>query len=843
MKRKNNEINVTIDSASLKVEGGMTILQAAEQNNIYIPTLCSHRDLTPHGGCRMCIVEVVGMRGFPTSCTTPVEEGMSIKTDTPRLREERMEILQFILSEHTSSCLICDEKDECRNYMGTIRKVGVTTGCRYCPNDLQCELQDVVEKMDVKELMYPIHYRNLRVEREDPFYDRDYNICILCGRCIRMCQEVRTSNTLAFKRRGYQMVIGPAYGRTHMDAGCEFCGACVAVCPTGALAEKPGKWEGKPDGEEFSTCALCGVGCQIRLQVKGDEVISSLPTNDLLVNNGQLCVKGRFCMPELLNNYQRLKMPYKALNGTKVEIAWDEAIEMAAEKLSACKPDQFGMLISPSCCNEDLYVAQKFTRAVMGSHHVDTRARLFYGAALNAYLDLLRSSVPIMDIRNASTILCVGLDARFGRSVVGVELRKAFQKGAEILTIHPRHHSLSVIAEKWFQPAPGTELNLLDTLVRLTAKKTTGRKTSQPKGKAGSLKEDLSEASVMLQKARAPVILVGSEFLNCKDSTKIFEAVKKLAENLGAGIIPLPAQNNLFGSILMGVYPELLPGGAAATDRKALNRLKKSWSAGIPDFATEWNISALSSGKRMKVLYLIGEVPPGDNSGADFLIAQNIYPPDASRKADLVLPSAAFSEVNGTFINGEGRIQLVRRAVDPPGQSLPDWKILCRIARKMGKKGFDFSSVRDIQKEISSQVAHFKDLAKEKRNPAPLKYKGEMILPKTKSSGTKKPDSRFPFLLNTSIVEHLYRGLPLSNWVAGAKELFAEGIVDMNGDDAKKTGISDGDEVVVTSPGFKKTWKARVLWEQPQGVLHVTLHQNDSIGPSPHPVKIRKRNV
>ena len=162
---------------------------------------------------------------------------------------------------------------------------GVTTGCRYCPNDSQCELQEVAESDGRRpSIDYPVYYRNLPVEKDDPFYDRDYNLCILCGRCVRMCQEVRTANALAFKHRGRQTIIGPAFSRTHLEAGCEFCGACVAVCPTGTLREKARAWEGKPDREETTTCSFCGVGCQLRLLVKGDRVIGSLPADDPLVN-------------------------------------------------------------------------------------------------------------------------------------------------------------------------------------------------------------------------------------------------------------------------------------------------------------------------------------------------------------------------------------------------------------------------------------------------------------------------------------------------------------------------------------------------------------------------------
>lgn len=791
----------------------------------------------------MCIVEVEGMRGFPTACTTPVEDRMVIRTHTAQIQAERMEILRLILSEHTSSCLICDEKDECKQFMGTIRKAGVTTGCRYCPNDEQCELQDVVEKMGVKEISYPIYYRNLRVEKDDPFYDRDYNLCILCGRCIRMCQEIRNANTLTFKQRGRHTVIGPAYDRTHLEAGCEFCGACVSVCPTGALSEKVSKWEGKAEREEITTCPLCGVGCQIRLLIKENEIIGTLPAEDTLVNNGQLCVKGRFCVTELVNNHQRLKKPYKTQDNIKIEISWEEALELMVDKLSTCSPEQFGMLISPNCSNEDLYIAQKFTRVVMGSSNIDTTARVFYGSGFNAYLNLLKMNAPLSKLKDASVILCVGLDTRFGKSVVGVELRKAIKRGAKIITINPREHNLALIAEKWLRPVPGMEVNLLRSLVSLTEEKKTRTSQHRSKEKSGNLKDELARVAKMLKEASDPVILVGSDFLIYNESHQIFENIEKLALNIGAGILPLPAQNNLFGSILMGCYPELLPDGFSSTDKKRLDNLRKVWNANLSDFSSSWNATSLSSETKMKVLYLIGEASSNFRPPSDFLIFQNIYPPDPLYETDLVLPSTAFSEIDGTFINGEGRIQRVRKGVDPPGKALPDWKILCLIAKKMGKEGFDFSNPEKIHKEISSIVKGFGDFDNIERKAGPLICAGELTISHSKLKGIKKSNKRFPFILTTSVAEHTYRGFPLSTWVEGLRKLFNEGTIDLNPEDADKNGISQGDEVVVTSTQFEKVWVARISNDQLQGTLHVTLRQGESIGPNPHPVKIRKKDV
>ncbi|MGO9116681.1 MAG: molybdopterin-dependent oxidoreductase [Desulfomonilaceae bacterium] len=831
-------VAINMDGKALLVEKGLTILQVAQQNNVYIPTLCAHKDLSPFGGCRLCIVEVEGKRGFATACTTPADKGMIIRTRTAAIRSQRIEVLQLLLSEHPSSCLVCDEKDECKDYSSTIRKSGVTTGCRYCPNDGQCELQDIVEKVGVTEINSPIHYRNLRVEKEDPFYDRDYNLCVLCGRCVRACQEVRGVNLLAFKQRGRATLVGPAFDRTHLEAGCEFCGACVSVCPSGALSEKIRKWDGKPDHEQATTCGLCGVGCQINILAKNGEVIGGLPANSNQGRGRQLCVKGRFCIPELVTNHERLRRPYRMADVGKLFISVEEAVAVAAEKLSQCPPENFAMLVSADATNEDLYIAQKFTRTVMGSHAIDTSSRTFYGPGLEAYLKLFEMAVPLTEVQNASAVVCVGLDTQFGRSTVGVEVRRALKEGAKLVSINSRHHNLDVIADKWLKPKFGAEADLLNSLVDLTS--STQAKVELKED--GQDPEELRTVAEMLKQAASPVILVGSDFVNNSQAGQIFEAIRKLAKNIGAGILPLPAQNNLVGSILMGAYPELLPGGLSSADSDKVRNLKALWGLDIPESKSRWNADSLATASDLKVLYLIGAIPRKQTPRSDFLIYQNSYPADSILAPDLVLPSATFTEVDGTFINGEGRIQLVRKAVNSPGEAMPDWELLCLIAKKMGKAGFDFTSVEEIDSEISRVVQGFEIPDGPDRKVLPIKIEGELVKTSNDFSGSDT-DSDRPFYLDISINEHSYRGFPISLWAKGLKDLLPDNRLAVSPEDAEKLGVVDGDELVVTAAEFEKSWAIQVMKHQPQGILHVRLNEGEIVRPAPCPVRIRKKDV
>ena len=231
-------IVLQINNKKVKAKAGMTVLQAANQAGIYIPTLCDHPLLEPAGNCRLCMVEIKGMRGYPTACTTPVNDGMVVKTNTSELNSLRRNILVLTLSEHPYTCLVCEKRNNCDDYQKSIRKVGITTGCQYCPKNGSCELQELVEYLKVDTIEFPISYRKLPVEQDDPFFDRDYNLCVLCGRCVYICRNYHDQVQLTFARRGFDTLIS-FFGHLESTApSCDFCRACVEVCPVAALLPK-----------------------------------------------------------------------------------------------------------------------------------------------------------------------------------------------------------------------------------------------------------------------------------------------------------------------------------------------------------------------------------------------------------------------------------------------------------------------------------------------------------------------------------------------------------------------------------------------------------------------------
>lgn len=349
-------VKLTIDGREVEVPQGSTVLQAARKIGIDVPTLCYDERLTPHGGCRMCIVEVEQMPNkLVSSCSTPATEGMVVHTETEKIVEARREILNLLLSDHPLDCLTCEKNGDCK-------------------------LQEYCYRYDVKESTFTGEMSQYEKDISSPFFERDANKCILCHRCVRVCHELMGVGAISVAQRGFKAHVTPAFDVSMEESPCVSCGNCVAVCPVGALKPKSEikfrSWEVE---KVKTTCSYCGVGCQLNLLVKGDKVVGVEPFEGSGPNNGMLCVKGRFGY-NFINHQDRLKKPMIKKDGLFVESEWDEALDLVANKINEIKggygADAIAGLASARCTNEENYLMQKLMRGVIGTDNIDHCARL-----------------------------------------------------------------------------------------------------------------------------------------------------------------------------------------------------------------------------------------------------------------------------------------------------------------------------------------------------------------------------------------------------------------------------------------------------------------------------------
>ena len=348
-------IRLTVDGQEVSVESGSTILDAINAAGIYIPTLCADDDLEPYGACRLCLVDVEGQRRpVLPSCTTPVTEGMVVHTSTPLIDRLRHNIVALMLSDHPDDCLSC-------------------------PQNNRCELQRVAAYVGLREMPFSGEKRSLPLDQSNPFYVRDLERCILCGKCVRTCDEIQNRRAIHYAYRGLATRIATELDRDVRESLCEFCGQCVSKCPVGALYTWDEFRHGLPTASTRTTCAYCGVGCGLVLQTRGGRIIGALGDHENPVNRGRTCVKGRFGY-DFANHPDRLDTPLVRRDGELVEATWDEALDLVAGKLAEIREEHGGdaiaVLSSAKCTNEENYLLQKFTRAVLGTNNIDHCARL-----------------------------------------------------------------------------------------------------------------------------------------------------------------------------------------------------------------------------------------------------------------------------------------------------------------------------------------------------------------------------------------------------------------------------------------------------------------------------------
>lgn len=805
-------MKLTIDGKKIEAEGKKSILDAARENDIFIPALCDHPILGPFSGCRLCIVEIEGRRGFAPSCSTYIEDGMEVRSDTPPLRQARKEILGLILTEHPDACLVCTEKKNCDEFKSTIRKVGEVTGCVLCSNNGRCDLQDVVEAVQLDKVSFPSVYRDLEVKKSDPFFDRNYNLCILCGRCVRVCHELRGASTVHFVNRGSEAAIGTVLDRPLVESGCQFCGACVDVCPTGALTERAIKYERLPDSSGKTICPLCSVGCELDVMLDGGKIRHTKPSDGGLVNGGQACVKGRFLIRDVVYSMKRVLRPLVRRDKELEEVSWDEALDFAAKRIKEYRAKEIGILSSPHLSCEDHFAAQKFAEEVIKTPNFTVTAGF---SPLDSVRDLaLKHGIsPSLhfkkeDISRARVLVLAGTDLAISHPILWLEVLKAVRNGAELLIVSPfavsgrRHASWELLVE------PGSEDLLFRYLAKIIQKKGNGSgadlegyqafkrsldklSLSKVVDTIGVDEEALGLAAGLLMQGE-PCFIAGMGLTAASGENKNMAALWNLSLMCRGKLIALVPENN----------------------RKGIFEIEQTGRSKTKPVS---QIIQAAQERKIKAIYAIGPVPLEEKTKADFLLVQDSYLSDAAEKADVVLPAATFAETDGTFVNVEGRVQPSSNVIGLVGESKPDWWILDQLAKKIGNKNFAYKNSRDVLKDVKNAVPAFKK--KSLANIKKEKKEEPKFVPLKPLKDEPEDRKKFPFLLCSDYSLDTYRNLILSEEARGFEMIRNSRWIKINPQDAKRLKIENGEAVIAESTQGKRAGEAKITDEVPKGVV------------------------
>jgi len=872
-------VTLQIDGVSVSVPEGTSVMRAAAESGINIPKLCATESLEAFGSCRLCLVEIEGRRGYPASCTTPVEEGMFVRTQSSKLQSLRKGVMELYISDHPLDCLTC-------------------------PANGNCELQDMAGVTGLREVRYGYQGQNHLSEKKDesnPYFTYDPSKCIVCNRCVRACEETQGTFALTISGRGFDSRVSPSQSESFMDSECVSCGACVEACPTATLQEKSVIWLGQAEHRVTTTCAYCGVGCSLDAEMKGNEIVRMVPSRDGKANEGHACVKGRFAWGYATHRDRILKpMIRKKITDPWQEVSWDEALDYAASEFKRIQAkhgrDSIGGIVSSRCTNEEGYLVQKLVRAAFGNNNVDTCARVCHsptGFGLKQTLGESAGTQTFKSIEHTDVIMVIGANPTDGHPVFASRMKRRIREGAKLIVIDPRRIDLvkspHMKADYHLQLRPGTNVAMVNALAHVIV--TEGlmqqdfinarcdQKAFEQWQGFIALPENSPEATqeatgVPAESVRAAArlfatggnaaIYYGLGVTEHAQGSTMVMGIANLAMvtgNIGregVGVNPLRGQNNVQGSCDMGSFPHELPGYRHVSDSTTRSAFEHAWGVELqpePGLRIPNMFDAALHGSFLG-LYCQGEdiVQSDPNtqhvsaalSAMECIVVQDIFLNETAKYAHVLLPGSSFLEKDGTFTNAERRISRVRKVM-PPRAGYADWEVTIQLAKRLGYD-MPYTHPSEIMDEIAALTPTFQGVSYEKLDQmgsiqwpcnehapegTPIMHIDEFVRGKGKFMLTKyiptdeKVTRKYPLILTT--------GRILSQYNVGAQTRRTDNVhwhsedrLEIHPHDAEDRGIQEGDWVGVQSRAGETVLRAMVTERMQPGVVYTTFHFPES---------------
>jgi formate dehydrogenase major subunit len=867
-------VTLTIDGRKVSVPPRTSVMAAAALIDNPIPKLCATDSVEAFGSCRLCLVEIEGRKGTPASCTTPAEEGMIVRTKTPRLERLRRGVMELYISDHPLDCLTCSANND-------------------------CELQAQAGNVGLRDVRYGYagaNHLQAPTDASNPYFTFESSKCIVCSRCVRACEEVQGTFALTILGRGFDSKVGTG-GVDFLSSECVSCGACVQACPTATLNEKLVIEKGTPERTVVTTCAYCGVGCSFKAELKGDEVLRMVPYKAGKANEGHSCVKGRFAYGYATHKDRVLKpMIRERIEDPWREVSWDDAIAYAANEFRRVQAkygrDSVGAISSSRCTNEEVFLVQKMVRAGFGNNNVDTCARVCHsptGFGLSKTYGTSAGTQDFKSVDKADVVVVIGANPTDAHPVFASRLKKRLRAGARLIVIDPRRTDLvkspHVEADYHLALKPGTNVAVLNALAHVIVTEglvneafvrercdlanfeSWARFVADPRhspeataSASGIDPSELRAAARLYATGGNGAIYYGLGVTEHSQGSTAVMGIANLAMatgNIGregVGVNPLRGQNNVQGSCDMGSFPHEFSGYRHVATDAVREMFERMWGVPLskePGLRIPNMIDEAIDGS-FKWLYVQGEdIAQSDPDtkhitaglrAMECVVVQDLFLNETARYAHVFLPGASFLEKDGTFINAERRISRVRQAI-PPLAGLADWEATMALANAIGVP-MNYTHPSEIMDEVAATTPTFSGVSYARldelgsiqwpcNDAAPtgtpvmhvdrfVRGKGQFMLTEFVMT-EERVGPRFPLLLTT--------GRILSQYNVGAQtartanELWHdEDVLEIHPFDAEQRGVRDGDLVALASRTGEISLHARITERVQPGVVYTTFH-------------------